>query len=236
MGACLPYKQVVSGVISFDVRLILHQNPGEFAYINPVLKTDSQELSLAKDYSLQGWTCPDSTCTEWVTVNVDTGLSNYDGVQEIRLRTFVDEPDGNRMHASLNPLVNVQNGAPENPIDRRAYQRFKGWYTDSGYCETDVLSDIPVGPVSNWQPTVQAVNHGSSEDLSVSRYLVALDANVHAGITGTVLLSGDGQLQPTILDLSGLAPGTHTLSIRAECDDPRGSTNSGVGIVRFEVP
>lgn len=233
VGACMPYKQQVAGVIALDVRLILHNNPGQFAYLNPVLKTDSQELSLPKTYL--DWTCA-GTCERWVTLSVDTRLSDSDGVQEIRIRTFVDEPDGNRMHASVNTLVNVQNGDPENPIDRRAYQRFKGWYTGSGYCEPDILTDLPMAPVTSWSPTVQAVHHGASDDLPVSRYVVALDANAHEGIPGTILAQGDGELAPTTLNISGLAPGQHRLSIRAECDDPRGSTNSGVGVVIFTVP
>lgn len=237
VGSCVPYKQVVSGVLTFDVRLIMHNNPGSFDYLNPVLKTDSQELSLPHvTAGVQGMTCPTGTCERHVTLSVDTRLSNYDGVQEIRIRTYVRESDGNIMHASLNMLVNVQNGDPENPIDRKAYERFKGWYTVSGYCEASLLSDVPLAPVSSWHPVVQALNHGASDDLAVSRYSVRLDADNHAGIPGTILASGNGQLQPTTLNISGLAPGTHKLSIRAECDDPRGSTNVGVGVIEFKVP
>ncbi len=236
VGGWMPYKQVVSGVISIDVKIILHNNPGEITYLTPVLKTDSQELSLTKNYSLAGFTCPVGTCERTATLTWDTRLSDYDGVQELRIRAFMDEPDGNQMHSSLNSLVNIQNGDPENPIDRKAYQRFKGWYTDAGYCEFDILSDLPTAPTASWKPIVQVLNHGDSDDLVVSRYVISLDANAHAGIRGTVLLAGDGELQPTQLDLSGLAPGVHRLSGRAECDDPRGSTNVGVGVVTFTVP
>lgn len=236
VGTCVPYKQIVSGVLTFDVRLILHDNPGTFDYLNPVLKTDSQEISLPHVTSgVQGWTCT-GTCERHVTLSVDTRLSNYDGIQEIRIRTYVREPDGNVMHASLNMLVNIQNGDPENPIDRKAYERFKGWYTDSGYCEASLLNDPPIGPVASWTAILQALNHGSSEDLAVSRYRVALDADVHAGIPGTTLAEGTGEMAPRSFTLSGLSSGTHKLSIRAECDDPRGSTNSGVGIITFTVP
>jgi hypothetical protein len=236
VGAWIPYKDVVSGVLTIELRFILHDNPGEFAYFNPVLKTDSQELSLDHDESLAGWTCPVGTCVRTATTTVDTNLSAYDGVQEIRVRSFVDEPDGNRMHASVNALVNVQNGDPENPIDRKAYERGKGWYTDSGYCEADILSDLPSGPISDWAPTVQAVHHGTSEDLAVSRYIVSVDADAHAGIPGTVITQGSGELQPTVLDLSGFDSGEHKLAIRAECDDQRGSTNAGVLVTTWMVP
>ncbi|MDQ3691494.1 MAG: hypothetical protein M3406_15975 [Chloroflexota bacterium] len=231
VAAWIPYKQVVSGTLTLKLRFILHDNPGTFAYFNPVLKTDSQEISLPHDTSLEGWTCG-GTCSRTVTTSIDTTQSDYDGIQEIRIRAFVDEPDGNRMHASVNALVNLQNGEPENPIDRKAYQRFKGWYTGSGYCEAGILSDLPVGS----SVKVQVLHHGAAEDLPVTRYKVTVDANVHAGIPGTVIAQGTGELQPTVLDLSQFAAGAHTLAIRAECDDPSGSTNVGVGVTTFTVP
>jgi hypothetical protein len=236
VGACMPYRQPVSGVVTIDVRIVMHHNPGEFLYLNPVLKTDSQELSLAKNFSLQGLSCPDGTCEAWTTVSVDTRLSDFDGFQEIRIRAFVDEPDGNRMHASVNTLVDVRNGRANNPIDRRAYQRGKGWYTGSGYCEADILSDLPVAPILGWAPTVQVAHHGAADDLPVSRYRVTLDADAHAGHPGAVLASGTGELGPTILSTAGVGSGMHRLAVRADCDDSRGSTNTGVLVVWFEVP
>jgi hypothetical protein len=236
VGACMPYKQPVSGVVTFDVRIMMHDNPGSFFYLNPVLKTDGQELSLAHNDSLQGMTCPDGTCEAWTTVSVDTRLSDFDGIQEIRIRAYVDEPDGNRMHASVNTLVDLRNGRAVNPIDRRAYQRGKGWYSGSGYCEADLLSDLPVAPIVGWAPIVQVVDHGAADDLPVSRYKVSLDADAHAGIPGTVLVSGTGELGPTVVSTLGLGSGTHRLAVRADCDDPRGPTNSGVLIVWFAVP
>ena len=234
-SSCMPWKQVVSGVISIPIRVILHDNPGEFDYLNPVLKTDSQELSINKNFDLSGFTCPMGTCVRDTSVSLDTRLSNYDGIQEIRVRAYVREPDGNVMHASINVLVNIQNGDPENNLDRKAFARAKGWYSDSGYCEADILSELPTGSM-DWNPTVQVVWHGSSDDLPVSRYIVTVDADNHAGIPGTVIRSGSGELQPTTLDLSGLSSGTHRLAIRAECDDPRGSTNSGIMQVVWTVP
>jgi hypothetical protein len=236
VGACMPYRQPVSGVVTLNVRIVMHHNPGEFVYLNPVLKTDTQELSLEKNFSLAGLSCPDATCEAWATVTVDTRLSDFDGFQEIRIRSYVDEPDGNRMHASVNTLVDVRNGRANNPIDRRAYQRGKGWYTGSGYCEADILSDLPVAPVRGWAPTVQVAHHGAADDLAVSRYRVTIDADAHAGQPGLVVTSGTGELGLTTISTAGLGSGMHRLAVRAECDDPRGSTNSGVLVVWFEVP
>jgi hypothetical protein len=37
------------------------------------------------------------------------------------------------------------------------------------------------------------------------------------------------------IDTTALANGTHTLHLRADCEAPRGSTNSGVLAVKFKV-
>ena len=234
-GACMPFKQKVSGTLQLDVQIQMHNNPGKFQYLNPVLKNDSQELSLTKNYSLKGLTCPTGTCVRTVRVPIDTTLSKYDGLQEIRIRSYVLEPDGKIMHVSINTIVDIRNGKPYNDLDRKRYERGKGWYTDAGYCEGSILSDLPVSPVPYWSPTVQVLNHGSTEDLPVSRYSVILDADFHNSIPGTVLKSGDGELVPTKIVMPTLASGTHKLLVRAECDDPRGSTNSGLLVVRFAV-
>jgi hypothetical protein len=239
VGACLPYQQTVSGLIGIDVRIILHDNPGQFDYLNPVLVSNSQELSLAHDLTLHNFTCPIGTCTEWVHLDVDTRLITNDGMEEIRLRAYVDELDGNIMHSSINTLANFQNGHPVSDLDRRAYQRAKGWYTGSGYCESDVLSNMPVGTVSGvWSPMLQIVDHGAADDLSVTHHSVRLDPDFHAipQVPGTLLVDGPGSWAGTAaIDTSTLANGRHRLVLRADCDDPRGSTNSGVLVVFFTV-
>jgi hypothetical protein len=166
-GACMPFRQMVRGILQLDVQIQMHNNPGKFQYLNPVLKTDSQELSLTKDYSLKGLTCPTGTCVRTVRVPVDTRLSNYDGFQEIRIRSYVLEPDGNVMHVSINTIVDLRNGKPYNYLDRKPYERGKGWYTKSGYCEGSILSNLPVSPVTSWSPrsstTAQATTFQSAD-------------------------------------------------------------------------
>jgi hypothetical protein len=94
-----------------------------------------------------------------------------------------------------------------------------------------------VVPVTSWSPTVQVIWHGASEDLKVSSYKVAIDADAHANPPnpGTVLAEGTGELKPRVFALSGLSPGQHKLSIKADCNAPGGSTDSGVLVFKFEV-
>jgi hypothetical protein len=239
LGACMPYHQRLSGIVGVDVRVILHDNPGAFDYLNPVLVSNGQELSLPHVLGPHGMTCPTSTCTSWVHLDVDTRLLLSDGLDELRLRAYTNEPDGNIMHASINTLAYFDNGYPVSNLDRRPYQRGKGWYTGSGYCEADVLSDLPAGPVSGtWTPLLQIVDHGAVDDLPVTHSSVRLDPDFHATpvIPGTILVDASVPWVGSVtIDTTSLVNGTHRLVLRADCDDPRGSTNSGVLVVVFTV-
>jgi hypothetical protein len=239
LGACMPYHQTLTGVVGIDVRVILHDNPGTFDYLNPVLVSNSQELSLPHVLTLNGMSCPVGTCTSWVHLDVDTRLIVNDGLEEIRLRGYTNEPNGNIMHASINTLAYFKNGNPLSDLDRRPYERGKGWYTGAGYCESDVLSDLPVGPVSGvWTPQLQIVDHGAAGDLPVTHSSVRLDPDFHAMpvIPGTILIDASVPWTGSVaIDTSTLTNGRHRLVLRADCDDPRGSTNSGVLVVFFTV-
>jgi hypothetical protein len=239
VGACLPDRQHVSGVIGIDVRIILHDNPGTFDYFNPVLVSDTQELSLPH-VPILGLTCPVGTCTRIAHVDVDTSLLDFDGYQEIRIRAYTNTPDGNIMHSSINALPYVANGKPVNDLDRRAYERGKGWYTGSGYCEASFVSVIPTDSISGtWTPTVKIENHGDTDDLAVTHHTIRIDPDFHAipPVPGTIIVDGPGQLLQTTLsiDTTTLSNGIHRLHMRADCDDPRGSTNSGVLVLPFNV-
>ena len=240
VGACLPTEQTISGVIGIDVRIILHDNPGHFDYWNPVLVSDDQELSLAHVTDLHGLTCPSGTCTQWSHADVDTRQLNYDGRQELRIRAYTNTPDGNIMHSSINAFLVLANGRTVNPLDRLPFQRGKGWYTGSGYCEASFVSKISYAPVSGiWSPVVKIENHNEAGDLSVTHHTIRIDPDFHAipPVPGTIINDGPGQLfQTTInIDTTTLANGLHHLHMRADCDDPRGSTNSGVLVIPFIV-
>jgi hypothetical protein len=239
VGACMPYHQTLTGIVGIDVRIILHDNPGTFDYVNPVLVSNSQELSLPHVLTLNGLTCPEGTCTSWVHLDVDTRLIVNDGLEELRVRAYTVEPDGNIMHSSINTVAYFDNGYPLSNLDRRAYQRGKGWYTGAGYCESDVLSDLPVGPVSGtWMPQLQIVDHGAADDRPVTHSSVRLDPDFHATpiVPGTVLIDASVPWTGSVaIDTTTLTNGRHRLVLRADCDDPRGSTNSGVLVVFFTV-
>jgi hypothetical protein len=237
VGACIPERETLTGTVPLNVRVIFHDNPGTFVYLSLVLKGTDYETTVSKHY-LPDFTCPVGTCERWLAVPVDTSKFGHSGLQEIRLRAFVDEPDGNRMHASLNWQAYIDNGKSRADVSRQPYLRGKGWYSGSGYCEADFVSvPLPDAPVSGvWAPSLRIVDHGTSEDLPVTRHSVRLDPDFHNGVPGTVLREGSGPWSGTVsIDTTRLPNGQHKLFLRAECDDPRGSTNAGVLIVTFVV-
>jgi len=177
-------------------------------------------------------------------------LTGFDrtGLQEVRFRTFVDEPDTAQMHTSLNWQVRVVGtGKPLSNVTRMPYLRGKGWYGPaggpvSGYCEaSDVSVPIPDGPIAGlWQPTVRMDTHSSDASLPVTSYFATLDADFHADPPnpGTVLLDSAGTWPsaPLTIDTITLANGLHRLLLRSDCrDDTQSSTNRGVLIVPFVV-
>src|SRR5437667_12730377 len=97
---------------------------------------------------------------------------------------------------------------------------------------------LPKAPLSGvWSPRLRMIDHGPIDDLPVTAYSVRLDPDFHADPMneGTVLRDGLGEFPEQVvpIDTSLLPDGQHRLFRRADCDDPRGSTNSGVLVVNF---
>ncbi|HEX8156110.1 MAG TPA: hypothetical protein VF526_01885 [Solirubrobacteraceae bacterium] len=242
VGACIPEREQMQGAtIPLDIRLVLHDNPAkktdQYPGLSIVLKGKSQETTIKK-HNYPGWTCPVGTCTKWFHYDLPQSAFDNSGLQEIRFRFFVDEPDGNRMIASANWQTYINNGKPKADVTRQPYLRAKGWYSGAEYCEASLRSPLPDGPVpANWSPTVAQVWHGTAADRPVSGHDNRFDADNHKRIPGTLLKAGSGPLGPAALDVpaGSLPVGTHKLNMRADCADPRGSTNSGVLVLPFRV-
>lgn len=249
LGACIPERETFSGAgttIPLDIRLILHNNPARpshtsLPYASVVVKGADYETTVKKLPDL-GWSCPIGTCTRWHHYDLPISVFKHSGLQEVRFRWFIPEPDGNQMHTSVNWQLYVQNGTSTQNVTRRAYPRFKGWYTGAGYCESSQTSvPLPDRPLTApWTPQMWMEWDGDSADLPPSRHIIALDPDAHADppVQGTVLRQGSGSyVGPVTIDPATLAPGPHRLVARTECDDvEQGSVNAGVQVIRFEVP
>jgi len=233
LGACIPERDVLASPTSVRLRLIMHENPGRLADISVVLKGTDYEITTAEVAPLKR-RCA-STCEQWITVRLDPAKFREGGLQEVRFRVFVDEPDGNQMHTSINWQLYVDNGKSRNDVTRHPHLRGKGWYTDFGYCEADLLTrPLPDGPVrGNLRLRMRQVDHGP-DDVNPSSHLVALDADSHAGIPGTVLSQGRGPLRATsfTIDTTTLSDGPHRLVQRVSCESGD-QINSGVLVLVF---
>ena len=72
----------------------------------------------------------------------------------------------------------------------------------------------------------------------MTHHSVRIDPDFHAQppVPGALLVDGaGGWAGSAAIDTTLLTNGRHRLVLRADCDDPRGSTNSGVLVVTFTV-
>ena len=244
LEACIPEGEPVKGLVPFDVKVIMHDNPGRARYVSMVLHGDRYEV-VAQKQNIGGLTCAMGTCSRWLHFDLDTRRFPRSGFQGVHFRGFITEPPVGRqareMRASLNFQVRVSNGRPLDNSSRYPFLRGKGWYTHAAYCEAQFQSAIPDGPVRGvWSPQVAMVTADSQNSRPVTRYTVTLDPNFHAmpAMVGHVVLTGTGLLRPrtVAIDTATLTVGPHRLLLRADCDDRKlGSVNSGVVVVPFVV-
>ena len=262
LGACVPERETISsGNLTVNVRVILHDNPGTANYVSLVFLTADSETAVQKCYlraAAANFTCPgpsstgkgDFTCTgtceRWLTFSRPISAFKHSGLQEIHLRAFVPEPDGNEMRASLNWQTEIQNGKSPSDASRYPFLRGKGWYTHAGYCESSVRSvPIPDAPVSGtWAPVVGLTTHPNNS-LPATHSFISVDPDFHAvpANPGQVLWDSAGAFgpepfgaAPIAIDTRALANGVHKLHLRTSCRDNKlGSTNSGVTVIPFTV-
>jgi hypothetical protein len=239
VGTCFPYMQTLSGVVEFDVRVILHNNPGRLYRLmiqakHPRLIAGAYPvlLNLKTDF-----TCP-TTCETWYHVALDTRILENDGRMEFRFRPHILQPDGQHMRASSGWDAIVKNGKPvDNYPPAGPFTEARGWYTDAGYTNARLNSPLPLTPVSGIVNFDVALIPGV-DGLPVTHHTVTLDPNFHAVpvVPGIVLKDGLGEFRGVIsIDTRQLTNGAHRLVLRAEADNPRGSTNGGVLVVPFTV-
>lgn len=247
LGACLPERERVSGIVPFDVRIVMHDNPGRLTYVSAVFKTGSTETTVDRRYP--SLTCHGGvgTCTFWFHFDLDMNDFPASGLEEIRFRSTIQEKSqsgaSEEMRPSLNFQARVVNDEPRSDVTRYPYLRGKGWYTGPEYCEASLLSPIPDRPLSGpWYPRVLLDDHdgGAAGDAKVTRHTVTLDPDFHAEPEdpGTIVRQGDDGLPATTLaiDTRKLPNGPHTLHLRSDCDvRTQGSINSGVLVIPFTV-
>jgi hypothetical protein len=233
-ATCFPWAQRVAGTVAFDVRVVLHDNPGILRHVQ-ILVAGKSGSSLAGRVSPNA-RCEVSTCTFWYRILANTTVSPYDGRQEFRIQTHVEEPDGKRMFATTGWQSYLANGKPV--ADYRSSDNFtegRGWYTEAEYTNASLRSAVPVLPVSGtW--SVSVVLDRGSPGAPVTSHSVHLNPNFHAGDAGVVLKRGTGPFRGALsIDTTRLANGGHRLVLKSDSAMANGSTLSGIQVIPFAV-
>ena len=237
VGTCFPWGQPVSGVVEFDVRIMLHDNPGELYRLRPQVWYEGGDSVQNEVFYGQTFAEPDVTL--WQHVAIDTTQIPYDGFQEMRFFTEVRHTDGADQYASTGWHLLLTNGRPVNHYkpDSQAAQftEGRGWYEgDANYTNArweDVALTQPVSGI--WSPDLQMT--AGSGGASVTFHGLYIDPNFHAGSQGIVIKAGLGSWDgPIAIDTRTLSNGLHKLVLRADASVADG-TNSGLIVVPFIV-
>lgn len=259
MEGCVPDRETLDAAVtpSFtaNIKLVMHDNPGSITYASMIYKGTDYETTVEKEY-INGLSCPVGVCSTWVQFSQPLSLFGHTGLQEIRFRVFVPQPNGpsgakKEQHTSLN-IQNtiVGTGKSVANVTRELFARAKGWWTTFLYTEATAIDAdpagpglVPDGPVSGiWSPVVRQVTHSSDASFPVTHVFATLDANFHATPPdpGMVLYDHDGDTpqQALSIDTTQLANGVHKLLLKTSSHSsavPDPGTNEGVVVIPFLV-
>ena len=251
---CFPSQERVAGILEFDVRVILHENPSvlERLHIQGWPDADVDNSGTGCEYISGNLWCADEVslvcktdhCVWWFKAQIDTNRFESDGLKELRIRAKANTPDGLSMSNSTSWFINVQNGKG-NEVNSSYHDgrllASRGWYDCHGYSVAEIHVDgAPPNPVPpSWEVRVVA-EPGTTESCDhvdeVAYHLVAVDPDFHSDDPGLVLREGEGELDDTVtIDTTELSNGWHKLVLRADADTEDSSTNSAVQVVWFNV-
>jgi hypothetical protein len=228
-GTCFPLGQTVSGQVPFDVRIVMHDNPGHLYRYETALFTDGQG---AEDVSVVDLDhrCA-TTCEFWVRTVVDTSGAN-DGWHEFRFKPRVRFSNGEVQLTSSGWPLRTENGNPDGGFRDTSDGPWldivgRGWYDGHGY-QNPVLRSVdavlPGNVVSGlWQPEVR-LDAGSEGDPATFS-AVYIDPDFHhndedSNGGGVVIGQWNGlQRGPVAIDTSRLSNGWHTLALRVDAQN-----------------
>lgn len=239
-GTCFPLGQTVSGQVPFDVRIVMHDNPGHLYRYETGLFTDGngENSNPVQGLDLH---CP-TTCEFWVRSVIDTSLAN-DGWHEVRFKPRVQFSNGEVQLTSSGWPLRTENGNTEGGFrDGAGGVVGRGWYDGRGY-QNPVLQTLdgvlPGQVVSGvWQPTVRL--DAGSEGLPVTFSAAYVDPDFHTndedGTGGGVVIGTwpGPQRGPITIDTRGLSDGVHTLGLRVDAGHGDGRL-VGLQYVQFVV-
>ncbi|MGH2380066.1 MAG: hypothetical protein ACRDG7_02460 [Candidatus Limnocylindria bacterium] len=240
LGMCFPVGQTVSGIVEFDLRVILHDNKGTLSRVKQQDDKSDEHLLLFPDL-----TPPDGGLREfWFEGDIDTSAM-ADGMRTFRWYADVEHVNGNTQTARMQLPLNVQNGGGGGGegAESAGEWRFMNWYRvaspnrDWGYVGP-VIDQIPLTAVSGtWQVEINCAVNGDGNSPGIHRSLAHIDPAFHAmpPDPGTTVLDVEGAHNGTVdIDTTGLANGPHKLAVRCQQVDGE-ELHEGVGVIPFVV-
>lgn len=258
-GTCFPLLQNMSGTSTFDVRVMLHRNPGTLFALSFDFYSGYEQYINVPDV-----TCA-TDCTYWYAVTVDWSKVPA-GWRELRLKPRVrlpacgpspcDEDPGATQITSSGWPLQVRGGTSGNRsecantgLTSNCQVQSRGWYEHRGYANVAPYSArqwIPQPTFSGtsvtrrWRIYNNAPN-GEDEPLTFAECYIDPDFHNPDWVPNPFwTYSGPFPFNANITaPLSGLAPGVHRWACIAYSDQPNHSTPgelAGVGVVQFTVP
>ena len=230
VGTCFPYLQQIRGVVRFDLRVVMHENPGHLRRVDvAIYAADGTGVVVPVEFDRD---CA-GTCVFTAPVHVDTSTV-FDGWQEFRFKARVDQPDGTEMLTSSGWKTYLDNGNAVGGFDGGFGVTARGWYTGVGY-QNAYIDALPAGPISGvWTFTLKLAP--GADGTPTTSHLVAVDPDFHHGSAGLVIKQDAGECRCTVsIDTTQLVNGFHRLFLRSDSALASGITHSGVLAFAFEV-
>lgn len=237
VGTCFPFGQTLTGNVSFDVRVVLYDEPGTLSTVELQLFGRKSGKTIAKASNVNSKCLGDAPCTLWFHLTGNTALYPADGRQEFRFHAIVNQPDGKKTMPSTGWQAYLNNGHPRS--DYRNSDDFleaRGWYTGEGYTTARMTSPLPKAPVSGvWNVAVKLAP--GSGGRPVAEHFAFIDPCLTCdGTSGTVVRQGAGSFQGNLsIDTRWLSNGLHQLVLRSDAPSNTGSTLSGLLVIPFVV-
>ena len=237
-GTCFPVGATLTGVVPFDVRVVMYDAPGLLQTVETQLFGKKDGIVPAQLANLN-ISCPgEDPCEYWFHMDVDTAQYPSDGRQEFRFHAIRQEVDGKQTFPSTGWQVYLQNGHPVQ--DYRSTDNFvegRAWYTDQGYSNARLDSAIPTQPLSGTWTFNVTIAPGSGGK-PVTGHLVAVDycATCDDAVPAMTVKSGTGKYVGSLsVNTRQLSNGRHYLYMRSYSDSGTGSTLSGAMVIPFTV-
>jgi hypothetical protein len=244
-GTCFPVLGTVSGTVHFDVRVMMHNNPGTLTEVFFGVFNYEQVHGIARPNAR----CDDGgsnvdTCTFWYSFNVDTTKAGADGLMTFRMKPQVTLPDGKEMFTSGDWPVTFDNGFPQGGSHGASVTTWalvnRGWYDDGfDYQNPDLQTPSALNsPFTGIEPLKLRLDAGSG-GFPTTYSAMLIDPDFHnpdpSKHKGTVIFERNGPTRLTYnFDTTVIPDGPHRLVLLSAAT-VGGQTNTGVSSVNIVV-